>query len=365
MRYIKSKSYRMGAVSSDILFKLEKPMGIITLNRPQTLNALTFDMIKALRSLLLAWLHNREVQIVVLQSSNEKAFCAGGDLRSVYDAHRQKEENFLDQFFREEYTLNYLIHEYPKPIISFINGIAMGGGLGLSVHGAYRVVSETSLIAMPETNIGYFPDVGATAFFQRPPGAVGLYLGLTGSPLKAGDALYTNLATHYIPTKTQHYVMEALKKEFAGDLSQINGILSRFAISPPASSLEKLTPIINEHFTKTTLVDLIRSLKESNHLFAKETLLVLEKRSPTSLFVTFDQLQRGKTLTSFAEVMSLEFTLSSHFLKGHDFLEGIRAVIIDKDKNPHWRPKSLEDTSLEEIAAYFVPDRPPLSLEVI
>ncbi len=346
----------------DVIFSISHNIGFIELNRPKALNALNQPMMTAIAQQLLAWKSDTSVQAVVVHSNSPRAFCAGGDLRAVYEAGTQGHLEHLELLFREEYSLNYIIKTYPKPYISFIDGIAMGGGIGLSVHGSHRLVSENVLIAMPETNIGYFPDVGATHFLNQAPGKIGLYLALTGNHIKVADALYARIGTHYIPHEKQGRVFDELKKLPAKDHDAIDNFLGLYEERHPESPLSKKEKEINMLFSTTTIGGIFNRLKTNSDAFAQGILETLKQRSPTSLAVTFEQMNRWKTLNNFAEVMSMEFDMSQHFVKQPDFFEGIRSVIIDKDHAPKWRPSDLKEVTKEQVVAYFVKQDVPLNV---
>lgn len=346
----------------DVLFSTSHKIGFIELNRPKALNALNQPMMTAIAQQLIAWKSDGAVQAVVVHSNSPRAFCAGGDLRAVYEAGTQGDLEHLELLFREEYVLNYIIKTYPKPYISFMDGIAMGGGLGLSVHGSHRLMSENVLIAMPETNIGYFPDVGATHFLNQAPGKIGLYLALTGNHIKVADALCARIGTHYIPHEKQTQVFDELKKLPSKDHDSVNSFLKLYDEPYPESPLAKQVEEINQLFTATTIGGILSQLKANTDVFSQKTLEDLKKRSPTSLAVTFEQMSRWKTLNNFAEVMSMEFDMSQNFIKELDFFEGIRAVIIDKDQAPKWSPKDLKEVTKEKVAAYFIKQDIPLDV---
>jgi len=334
--------------TNDLLSKVQGGIGWITLNRPKALNALSLDMIRNLTQLLKEWETNSSVNAIVIQGAGDKAFCAGGDVRAVYDAKKSGDLETCDAFFREEYTLNAHIHSYPKPYVALLDGIAMGGGLGVSVNGSHRIVTERALLAMPETGIGFFPDVGATTFLNNVPGAVGLYLGLSGTHLKAEDALWAGLATHFLSSTC----LSSFKK----DLEQgkpLEDTLTAYCREPQEKGfLEHHSDVIDMHFSKSSLKEIIESLATDPSPFAQNTYNTLTSKSPTSLAVVFRQLKEGKTL-SFLARMKLEFRLSQHFVKGHDFMEGIRAVLVDKDRLPRWKPPRLQDLSDRDIDTYF------------
>ncbi len=334
--------------SNDLLHEVQGRIGWITLNRPAALNALSLNMIRGLAHLLKEWETDPSVNLIIIEGAGEKAFCAGGDVRAVYEAKRMGDFETCDAFFREEYILNTHIHTYPKPYVALINGINMGGGLGVSVNGSHRIVTERALLAMPETGIGFFPDVGATTFLNNTPGAVGLYLGLTGMRLKAEDAIWAGLATHFIPSSALSFLKTDLKQG-----KSIEDVLPIYCLKLQEKGfLEHHYEIIETHFNKYSLKEIIESLAKDPSPFAQNTYNTLMSKSPTSLAVVFRQLKDGKAL-SFTARMELEFRLSQHFVEGHDFTEGVRAVLVDKDHLPRWKPAKLEDLREEEIDTYF------------
>ncbi len=334
--------------TTDLLTKVQGGIGWITLNRPAVLNALTLNMIRTLTQVLKRWETNSSIQAIIIEGAGEKAFCAGGDIRTVYEAKKEGDLHACDAFFREEYTFNTYIHTYSKPYVSLINGIALGGGLGISVNGAYRLVTERALLAMPETGIGFFPDAGATTFLNKAPGVIGLYLGLTGTRLKAEDALMTGLATHFLPSSFLSAFKEDLQKG-----KPLEGALAAYCQEPQEKGfLQHHSKIIEGHFNKSSLKEIVESLTKDPSPFAQNTYNILMSKSPTSLAVFFRQLKEGKNLSFLARVEQ-EFRLSQNFLKGHDFMEGVRAVLIDKDHLPRWKPSKLEDLRDQDIETYF------------
>jgi enoyl-CoA hydratase len=334
----------------DILFEGRGRAGLITLNRPKALNALTLDMVDAMDARLREWRSDNAVEMVIIRGAGERAFCAGGDIRALHDSGKAGTPYVID-FYAREYRLNTLIKRFPKPYIAIVNGIDMGGGVGVSVHGSARIGGEGLMFAMPETGIGLFPDVGGTHFLPRCPGEVGLYLALTGARLDVTDAKYAGVATHVVPT-AQH---EELIAGLCDGAHPIERVLGRFAISPEnKSKLAGLQGPIDRHFSQNSVEAIVSSLKSDTSLFAAETLKVLQTKSPTSLKVTYRQIREGKKL-GFEDCMRLEFRLTNRFMRGHDFYEGVRAVIVEKDNAPRWEPATLEAVTNGDIDAYFAP----------
>jgi enoyl-CoA hydratase len=329
--------------------KVQNGIGWITLNRPEALHALSLTMIRIMTQLLKKWEADPSITAVIIESSGGKAFCAGGDVRAVYEAQKTGDLETCDAFFREEYTLNAHIYSYSKPYVALIDGLAMGGGLGISVNGSHRIVTERALLAMPETGIGFFPDVGATTFLTRALGTVGLYLGLTGTPLKAKDALWFGLATHYVPSSALASLRADLEKG-----EDVEDVLDPYAQQPEGKGfLETHHEFIESHFKKASLKEIFESLAEDSSPFAQNTLNTLKTKSPTSLAVTFRQLKGCNPPLSFVEGMQQEFRLSQRMVMSHDFMEGIRAVLIDKDRLPRWKPLRIEDLVIESTEHFF------------
>lgn len=340
---------------SDILFEQTGEWGVVTLNREKALNALTWDMVKAMRAQLAAWAGDPSVGAVLIAGAGEKAFCAGGDIRWLHDTAK-KDPAHASEFFREEYRNNAAIFHFPKPYVALIDGVVMGGGVGVSVHGGVRVAGDATLFAMPETGIGLFPDVGGGYFMPRLEGGLGLYLALTGRRAKAADCFYAGVATHYVPSGKHSALKQALlAEEFAGGASDaIRHVLDNYADDPAeAPSLAAERADIDRLFTgHQTLDALMTALEKDDSGFAQQTLKTLSRMSPTSLKLTFEQMKRGAAL-DFNEVMKMEFRMVRRVMEGHDFFEGVRAQILDKDRNPQWRPATLSDVDDADINRYF------------
>lgn len=348
---------------AEILFARRGDIGVITLNRPQALNALTLAMVRAMNTQLSAWAADDDVQAVVVCGGGDRAFCAGGDVKSVALAVRAQDPDvtaLARDFFYEEYTLNHRIFTYPKPYIALINGIVMGGGVGISAHGAFRIVGENTTLAMPETRIGFFPDVGGGYFLPRCPGQTGTYLALTGHSIGAVDAIYCGFATHYVPVALHEDLLAALAdsdlKDAVDCARLIEDIIAGFAQEevPGQSHLAPARDVIDECFGGDSVEAIVAALSTQDSDFAAYALQSLYAVSPTSLKVTLRQLRLGETL-HFAKVMTMEYRLSQTMLRHPDFYEGIRAALIDKDKQPRWRPARLDDITPGEVEAFFAP----------
>lgn len=318
-----------------VLANVSNNIGWLTLNRPDVLNALNLEMTDAIVDHLEKWQEDPTVHRVVIQG-NGRAFCAGGDLRQVYQAFQKKDQQLMERFFKHEYNLNRIIHYYPKPYIAILNGITMGGGMGLSIHGSYRIVTDNSLLAMPETGIGFFPDVGASHFLTRCPGSIGLYLGLTGTAIGPADALYSKLATHYLSSEYLPYFLEHLADLHTSKLMEDFLNLKRPEAPIPEGFLMAQRDIIDSCFNQPTLLAIFGALEQHSSSFAKETLACLKARSPLSLKLTFNLLKNAQKL-NFHNAINEELKLSQKMIKESDFMEGIRAAVIDKDRNPQWQ----------------------------
>lgn len=336
----------------DILSKIEGYAGVITLNRPKTLNALSLPMIREITRLLMEWKDDPEVRIIIIQSTCDKAFCAGGDVRSVYEARSRGDEDYMVAIFQEEYLLNFMIHMYPKPYISFIDGIAMGGGLGISIHGSHRIVTERSVLAMPETNIGFFPDVGASYFLNRCPGEIGTFLGVLGESIIAEDALYIGLATHRLASTDIPEIYQGLTR--AQSSAEVDDILQDAAGGQSDCFLQTHRNLIDRCFSFNTVEEIFEALQQESDPIVREWLKGSLKKSPTSLKLALALLRRTKGMP-LREVLALDFQVSRHCVEALDFFEGIRAVLIDKDQNPIWSPSDLSEVTPEMIEGYFVP----------
>jgi len=336
----------MTGPSEDILFEVADGLAVVTLNRPAALNALTTEMIHRFHAQLDAWATDPAVRRVVVRGAGEKAFCAGGDIRALYDGRGTA---VTADFFRSEYRLNHRIFHYPKPYIALMDGITMGGGVGVSVHARHRVVCEATMLAMPETGIGLFPDVGATYFLPRMPGHLGAYMALTGARLRAADCLYGGLADHFVPKARHDDLIEALRSEHV-----VDAVLRGFVADPGASALARDRDAIDRCFAGETVEAIEAALAADGGDWGEATLKTMAGRSPISQKIALRQIADGGGL-DFDDCMRLEFRLSQHCMAGHDFFEGVRAVVIDKDQKPHWKPARLSDVSDAMVAEYFAP----------
>jgi enoyl-CoA hydratase len=331
-----------------VIFRHEGAVGRMTLNRPKALNALTESMCEAMLDHLRQWATDAAIRTVVIDAVPGRAFCAGGDVRAIYDAGRRGDGSEMS-FFRTEYRMNQAIHRFPKPYVSLIDGITMGGGCGVSINGAYRVASENAVFAMPETAIGLFPDIGASYFLNRLPGQLGMYLALTSVRIGAGDAIYSGLATHHVPASKQSTVLSRLSNGEAADV-----VLNQVAGSPNgAGELAQHRAAIDHAFSGASVEQIVERLEHDGE-WGKATAALLRSRSPTSLKVTFRQMCEGASL-DFESCQRMEFRIMARMMKGQDFYEGVRAALIDKEQAPRWQPAKLNEVSESDVGRYFVP----------
>lgn len=331
---------------SEISFERKGKAGLVKLTRTAALNALTHKMILALDRALQSWEDDPEVACVILEGEG-RAFCAGGDVVAAYKSGQAGTPAY--EFFRDEYRLNARIGRFPKPYISLINGIVMGGGAGISVHGSHRIVTENTMFAMPETGIGFFPDVGGSAFLPHLHDNFGYYLALTGNRIRWGDCLQSGIATHAVAASDLHDLREDIIAT-----ADIDAALTRSQYPDFETSVET-RQIIAECFSGATLADCMAALEkeaEAGNKAAMDIVKVIATRSPTSVAVTFRQIADGRAL-DLDDCMRMEYRIANRMLEGHDFYEGVRALLIDKDGAPTWKPATLDDVKPEQVNAYF------------
>lgn len=342
-------------MTTDIGIKFEQrgALGLVTLDRPRALNALDHPMVKAMDATLRRWIDDPAIAQVVLRSAHERAFCVGGDVRAMAELGRTGRKEEARQYWRDEYALDYLIAGYPKPFASLVDGLCFGGGFGISGHGRYRVAGEHLGFAMPEVAIGLFPDVGGTFVLPRLPGWSGTWLAMTGARIRMADAVALGLYTHHIPVARWPELIAALASGEAMETA-----LARLAARPPAPELAGLYPHIDRIFAGGSVAAIAVALEKVGEgegeaaSFARLQLETLRRASPTSVHIAFQQMQRGLGL-DLAGCLSLEFRLVTRLLDQNDFFEGVRALLVDKDQRPVWRPARLEDVDPAAIAAMF------------
>jgi enoyl-CoA hydratase len=337
-------------VTSDdeILFERRGAAGIVTLNRPAALNAVTHGMVRALGARLEEWRDDPAVTRVVVTAAGERAFSAGGDLRRLYDLGRAGRHGEALDFWRDEYALNAAIKHYPKPYVSLIDGIVMGGGVGVSIHGSHRVAGDRFQFAMPEVGIGFFPDVGATWFLPRLPGELGAYCALTAERLRADDAVAAAVATHRVRSARLPELIDGL----AGAVP-VDALLAAFAEPAGEGPVGALRDLIDRHFAADSVEDILARL-EAGEGRAATLAATIRAKAPLSLKIALAQVRRGPHW-SFDDCMRAEFRIVSRIVRGEDFYEGVRAVIIDKDNAPRWRPATLSDVPAAEVERHFAP----------
>lgn len=340
-------------MQGDIVFGVERGLASVLLNRPKALNALTHEMCLELNARLTAWADDPAVKAVVIRGAGDKAFCAGGDIRRLYDEGRAGGD-YPFRFYRDEYHCNARVHRFPKPYIALLDGIVMGGGVGVSVHGSHRIVTENVLFAMPETGIGLFPDVGGAYFLPRLPGQLGMYLGLTGARLKAADAVYAGVGDAFVPRDKLAALVDALAAADLADRKAVDRVVAGFAAPAGSAPLAVQREAIDRCFAADSVEGVLAALDREGTDWARATAATIRTKSPTSLKIAFRQIREGAK-RNFDDCMRMEWRIVNRVIRGHDFYEGTRAVVVDKDQKPKWRPPSLAEVTAADIDAYFAP----------
>jgi enoyl-CoA hydratase len=325
------------APDPSVIARRDRRIGRIVMNRPRALNALDLDMIRGIAAALEAWRDDPAVHAVVIEAAGDRAFCAGGDIRAIRRHALAGESGEIETFFREEYALNLLIARFPKPYIALIDGLCLGGGIGVSVHGTARVVTEHAVLAMPETAIGFFPDVGATFFLPRLPGQLGAYLGLTGARLQGADAVHAGLATHFVPRDTIAALTEALAEDGMAALGAAT--LARSAA--PGFSQAPHRAAIDRCFAAPDLAGILGRLAAEETAWSRTALDTLRQMSPSALAWSLTAIRAGAT-RDLRACLEAELALTRHATRHPDFAEGVRAMVVDKDRTPRWTPASIE-----------------------
>jgi enoyl-CoA hydratase/carnithine racemase len=345
----------MSSSDDEILFERRGAAGIVTLNRPKALNAVTHGMVRGLRTELDRWAKDQAITRIVILAAGGRAFSAGGDIRALYDLGKAGRIDETLQFWRDEYPLNLAIKSYRKPYIALMDGIAMGGGVGVSVHGSHRVAGDRFSFAMPEVGIGFFPDVGATWFLPRMPGELGTYCALTGDRFGPTDAVSCGVATHRIPSAQFDAVLDGLTGTGSAD-----AVLAAFAKPVEQGPVTQYKIAIDRLFAADRVEDILGALdregtsKSADAEWARKTAAAIRTKSPLSLKIALAQVRRGRRW-DFETCMRTEFRIVSRIVEGHDFYEGVRAVIVDKDNKPRWQPTELADVSDADVERYFAP----------
>ncbi|HVJ54789.1 MAG TPA: enoyl-CoA hydratase/isomerase family protein [Aliidongia sp.] len=341
--------------SEEVLVETRGPLGILTLNRPKALNALNLGMIDIIEAALEGWGADPGIGAVLIRGAGGRAFCAGGDVRVLGVLPPGPEADYrIREYFAWEYRLNYRIHTFAKPFIAWIDGVTMGGGCGLSLHGSHIVATERTMVAMPETVLGLFPDVGATWFLNELEGEMGVYLGLSGVRLKSDDLLALGLASHVMAADRIETLISELASQDALDAESVERVLDRHAAEAGTPIVAARAERVDALFGGSTVEAIVEALEEAPEEWAREALATFRRASPTSLKLTLRQLRggRGKEL---AEMLRIEYRLAVRTAANHDFREGVRAILVDKDNSPRWQPDRLEDVGAARIESYFAP----------
>lgn len=338
--------------SADILIWQDGPLGRLRLNRPRALNALTHDMIKEITAALLAWETDDTITAIVLDAEGDRAFCAGGDIRSLCELGRTDIAT-ARQFLFDEYQLNAMIAHYAKPYIALMDGLTIGGGIGVTSHGSHRIVTERTSIAMPESTIGFLPDIGGTYLLSRAPGHIGEYLGVTGTQVNGADAIYAGFADTFVAHDNLPELVEALRDGVSPDAA-----VNRLAGTAEASNLAALQVKIDDAFGRTNVVECEKRLQDMSALgdeWAGKTLHIMSRNAPLSMVASFVAINNARNLDTLEACIAAEYRFVYRTLEGHDLYEGVRAILVDKDRNPKWEFVSLEDVPQSRIAAEFAP----------
>ncbi len=342
--------------NKDVLVTVRNGIGRITLNRPKAINSLTHPMVTDIAQALKAWETDDAVTAVIVSGAGDRGLCAGGDVVAIYhDARAGGSES--RRFWHDEYLLNAYIGRYPKPYVAIMNGITMGGGVGISAHGGVRVVTETTKMAMPEVGIGFIPDVGGTFILSRTPGLLGVHAALTGAAFSGADAIAMGFADHFVPQDRLAAFADAIEAD------GVDAAVAAFAQEPPPSALLAQRDWIDHCYAGETVADIVVALRGHDAEPAKDAAELIESRSPVAASVTLEAVRRAAKLDTLEDVLRQEFRTSVASLRSHDLVEGIRALLIDKDKNPQWSPASLSAVTPADIEAYFAPADPDLTFD--
>lgn len=332
----------------ELLLSEHGALGRITLNRPKALNSLTLGMVRSMVEALDRWRSDDRIRAVLIEGAGERGLCAGGDIRALYDAAKAGDDESIRTFWAEEYRLNAMLARYPKPIIGLMDGICMGGGVGISAHVSHRVVTERSKVGMPEVGIGFAPDVGGTYLLSHAPGEAGTRMALSGAPIGAGDAIYCGFADYYVPSDR---LTELVEKLTSGDVDES---LSAVA-EPRPSTFEADREWVDDAFSASTVEEILQRLRARGDEEATELASAIESKSPTSLKVTLRALRSAGEFTSLEQALDQEFRVSLGCVRFGDFVEGVRATLVDKDRDPQWSPKRLADVDDTLVGKFFEP----------
>jgi enoyl-CoA hydratase len=342
--------------NEDVLVNVRGGVGLLTLNRPKAINSLNHGMVTTMAQALTAWERDDDIRAVMLDGAGERGLCAGGDIVAIYHSARG-DGSEARAFWYDEYLLNAHIGRYRKPYVALMDGIVMGGGVGVSAHGSVRVVTDTTKMAMPEVGIGFIPDVGGTYLLSRAPGRLGLHAGLTGATFTGADAIALGFADHYVP----HERLEAFKNAVIDD--GVDAALAAYAVEPPASTLAAQRDWIDECYAAETVADILTALRDHGTDEARRAADLIETRSPIAVSVTLEAVRRAGRLDTLEDVLRQEYRTSCASLRSHDLVEGIRAQVVDKDRNPKWSPDSLAAVTPADVESYFAPADRELEFE--
>lgn len=334
-------------MSDAVILRKSGFAGRITLNRPDALNALSHKMCLEVEAALDAWAVDEDVRLVIIDAAGERAFCAGGDIAQMYHAGIKSEFASAHAFWADEYRLNAKIYNYAKPYIAFMQGFTMGGGVGIGCHGSHRIVGETTKLAMPECGIGLIPDVGGSLLLARAPGRVGEYLGTTGARMEAADAIYAGFADYYVPEKDWAALIGELEK--TGDVRLIQPEV------PEGGTFEAMRGDIDSHFGGASALEISRSLQQGSGTFAENTMKILSRQSPISTACTVELIHCSRAANRIEDALKAEYRFTGRAAEHGDFLEGVRAAIIDKDRSPNWQHADLESVTQDEITEMLAP----------
>lgn len=338
----------------EILARIDNGVGRITLNRPKAINSLTQTMVDAMTVVLERWAGEDAVRAVLLDGAGERGLCAGGDVVALYHSAKAGGAD-ARRFWFDEYRLNSAIGSYPKPYVALMDGIVMGGGVGVGAHGRVRVVTDRTKMAMPEVGIGFIPDVGGTYLLSRAPGALGLHVALTGAPISGADAIVLGFADHFVP----HDALDAFARDVVDQ--GVDTALDRHTVQPPVSDLAAQRNWIDDCYVGASVPDIIDALRGHSAGPANDAAAVIAGRSPIALAVTLAAVRRAADLDTLEDVLIQEYRVSCAAARSHDFVEGIRAQLVDKDRNPNWSPTTLTDVTAADVEAYFAPADPDLT----
>jgi len=342
------------AENEDILVNVENGVGVVTLNRPKAINSLNHVMVTGLAEALKTWEHDDNIGAVLLTGAGERGLCAGGDVVALYHS-ALADGSAARSFFADEYRLNAHIGRYPKPYVSLMDGIVMGGGVGVGAHGNIRVVTEKTKLGMPEVGIGFIPDVGGTYLLSRAPGQLGVHAALTGAPFSGADAIALGFADHFVPQADLPAFRDTVIS--AGP----EAALAAYAVDAPASDLVAQQHWIDECYAADTVSQILENLRNHDAEAAQEAAKLIATRSPIALCATLEAVRRAAKLATLEDALHQEFRVSAASLKSHDFVEGIRAQLVDKDRNPQWSPAALADCTAADVDAYFASANPDLT----